>query len=251
MSRYNYAAMCQGQQHNPNSNPKVRAQNNQLCVCDKSSPRNQAISARALRSLWKISKWARIFFPSREGLIINARRPLRSSDWVKTVEAPSLAGSIWNLCKPAMVNTGGPCQENKLSVFSFGVDNLQLTFLCFFFYDRGKALFSPWLQRRTWSSQCWLRFCLLRKVFAGSWCCPWARSPSAIPYAIPGMLRSWETRGAITGQLVSRRIRASKVVHTISRTLAGGAAISIVLVIILTVMWLGGVGCARKGDKQC
>lgn len=143
MSRYNYAAMCQGQQHNPNSNPKVRAQNNQLCVCDKSSPRNQAISARALRSLWKISKWARIFFPSREGLIINARRPLRSSDWVKTVEAPSLAGSIWNLCKPAMVNTGGPCQENKLSVFSFGVDNLQLTFLCFFFYDRGKALFSP------------------------------------------------------------------------------------------------------------
>jgi hypothetical protein len=28
-----------------------------------------------------------------------------------------------------MVNTGGPCQENKLSVFSFGVENLQLTFL--------------------------------------------------------------------------------------------------------------------------
>lgn len=60
---------------------------------------------------------------------MNARRPLRSSLCVKTVEAPSLAGSIWNLCKPAIVNTGGPCQENKLSVFSFGVESLQLTFL--------------------------------------------------------------------------------------------------------------------------
>lgn len=35
--------------------------------------------------------------------------------------------------------------------------------------------------------------------------------------------------------------------RTISRTLAGGAAISIVLVIILSVVWLGSVGCARKG----
>ena len=40
-----------------------------------------------------------------------------------------MAGSIWSLCKPAMVNTGGPCQENKLSVFSFSVESLQLTFL--------------------------------------------------------------------------------------------------------------------------
>ena len=36
-------------------------------------------------------------------------------------------------------------------------------------------------------------------------------------------------------------------VHTISRTLAGGAAISIVLVIILTVMWLGGLDARGRG----
>lgn len=100
------------------------------CACATNpAPLNYADSARAFRSLWKISKWARIFFPSRDGLIMNARRPLRSSDCVKTVEAPSLAGSIWNLCKPAIVNTGGPCQENKLSVFSLSVESLQLPFL--------------------------------------------------------------------------------------------------------------------------
>ena len=71
---------------------------------------------------------------------MNARRPFRSSVCVKTVEAQSLAGSIWNLCKPAMVATGGPCQENKLSVLSFGIgENLQLKF--FFFLFQGKMVF--------------------------------------------------------------------------------------------------------------
>lgn len=182
---------------------------------------------------------------------MNARRPLRSSLCVKTVEAPSLAGSIWNLCKPAMVNTGGPCQENKLSVFSFCYWESSAYFS--FFVFGGRVLFSPWLQRRTWSSQCWLRFCLPRKALAGSWWCPWARSPWAIPCAIPGMLRSWVARGAIIGQLVSPRIRVLGLVHTISRTLAGGAAISIVLVIILAVVWLGKLDARERGDtnKRC
>jgi hypothetical protein len=58
------------------------------------------------------------------------------------------------------------------------------------------------------------------------------------------MLRNSVARGRM-GQLVLPSIPASGLVHTISRTLAGGAAISIVLVII----FVGGVGRSDARER--
>lgn len=112
-------------------------------------PPNQPRSARAFSSLWKRSKWARIFPPSNQGLMRNARSPLRSSVCEKTVEAPSLAGSIWNLCKPATVNTGGPCHENRFSVFSYVKAYFSLHSFCGGWRRRDGCCFSPGPQLRT------------------------------------------------------------------------------------------------------
>lgn len=88
------------------------------------SRNTQVASARALRSLLNLAKSLDILLPNKDGPIKNDRGPLRSSDCVKMVADPSLVGSIWNECKPDTVKTGGPCQENVLSEFSFMRDEL-------------------------------------------------------------------------------------------------------------------------------